>query len=154
MMMMMKMGWMQISIVYRHLDLWPGCEKGKWYLLHMITTLLLYATLFWGRFVHILGQAARFSINVYTATSHKTLCDSIVFAISHVCTSSVHDFLENIWSARWLQRSGRGKTRGTLLHVIYDSGLTKGYHEHPAWRTPIKMITWRLLILHQRKCQH
>ena len=46
MMVMMKMCWMQISIVYRHLDLWPGCEKGKWYLLHMITTHhLLYATL-------------------------------------------------------------------------------------------------------------
>lgn len=56
MMMMMKMCWMQISIVYRHLDLWPGCEKGKWYLLHMITTLLLYATLF-GRIFPYFGES-------------------------------------------------------------------------------------------------
>ena len=70
MMMMMKMWWMQISIVYRHLDLWPGCEKGKWYLLHMITTLLLYTTLFLGGFFHILGKAARFSKHENTAISH------------------------------------------------------------------------------------
>ena len=130
MMTMMKMCWMQISIVYRHLDLWPGCEKGKWYLLHMITTQLLYTRYtFLGGFFHILGKAARFSLHDYTALS-QTLCDSIVFATSHVCSSVVHDFLENIWSAGWLQRSDRGKTRGTLLPVIYDSGLTKGYHEH------------------------
>ena len=57
---MMKMGWMQISIVYRHLDLWPGCEKGKWYLLHMITTLLLYATLFWEDFSIFWGKLHAF----------------------------------------------------------------------------------------------
>ena len=69
MMMMMKMCWMQISIVYRHLDLWPGCEKGKWYLLHMITTLL--PTLhFLGGFFHIFGKAAHFSKHDYTAISH------------------------------------------------------------------------------------
>ena len=151
MMMMMKMGWMQISIVYRHLDLWPGCEKGKWYLLHMITTLLLYATLFWEDFSIFWGKLHAFLYMITLLFPIKRYVIQL-FLPHRACVP--HDFLENIWSARWLQRSDRGKTRGTLLPVIYDSGLTKGYHEHPAWWTPIKMITWRLLILHQRKCQH